>query len=784
MRTSVSAPLAVLWGLLSAINVNSQASAQQVQATRSRNTAHVVSAGVKMVPLHSARASFLRVPAHRIHASQVAHAGLRVVELNQEQAAIALSQSAHKLVAYPIAYRGPRSQPLVASGDGDPVLTSSIEQYETADGTTFDAEWLFPTTGYASANDPNKAPTRLFMVPNSSYATTLAPYNTVYASYLKTGGNPMIVGGTILNEGVTISEVDVWGGIYDATVSLARPVIGVVNITIVDGVSAGEGIGAGSIAQTAGGNEAIYTVYLDDLYPSDENYCGLKVHQITLSDPAVLSAIDPNTGEVGNCAVVVSLDADSFPNSPTTAWWMPIGASNGVNVLGEEVPTLLADPTVAPSATATPSSDTCPPGTYYVGYAYVSDDGGETLVSPLTEAALTSNGSITVSIPAADVPAGVSRINYYAGMSPTAIYLQGTLLPGSEGTEYTAVMSVPVDETNGPPTSNVAFSGYAETGLVTAGGANGEGTPTTGTAAPAFDLSPSDANNTGTTSSPPSNSDYGIAPYNFFIQLCGKAADNSTALSRGKLTGNIRRQGIFVPGTGSTPEGYAAQYNFQFYQTGTTNLIMTQQFIAQPSYDSTGTLTPFNFIIDGIPAGTYDIVVQNVPNFYYSKTSANGTGQQSESLWVNTETELQSVIATGSLADFFTPYPYADYLPGFLQGVVITGGTTTSIGQQLLTRLGDISDASGSPTASPDGVVNLGDFDAFAAAFGSVPGNSNWNVHADLVGPAVPFGDPNTAYSPSQFSDDLPDDAVDLNSFSALAVMWGSGNMETYYSNP
>jgi hypothetical protein len=50
-----------------------------------------------------------------------------------------------------------------------------------------------------------------------------------------------------------------------------------------------------------------------------------------------------------------------------------------------------------------------------------------------------------------------------------------------------------------------------------------------------------------------------------------------------------------------------------------------------------------------------------------------------------------------------------------------------------------------------DNVVDLGDFDDFAAAFGSEPGNGNWNAEADLNGDAV----------------------VDLGDFDILSMFYG-----------
>lgn len=654
--------------------------------------------------------------------------------------------------------------PDVVSSDGDPLLTSSIEQYETSVGNTFDPEWYFPTIGYDTANNPAS----LYLLPSSADPTASNAdfLNFVFATYLKTGGNPDFSTTPPTNAGVAISELDVAGSVYDES-SKTYPG-GTIEIDIYDGVSADDSLASATLATTTGGNSASYSYVI----PSGTAFA-VQPFIFPTGDLPILQATDPATGEVGNCAIVIELVPPATgSNSTTAAWFSFIGASNGATVQDEEIGNAIPNPTLT-NTTATAAAvagGTIPAHAYKVTFTYYNGTGETTDLLPtksVTTTAADASIAVTFTADPDQIADGAAGVNLYVGQTATALHKQATTL-SVVGGDLVATAKAYNATSAAPPATNTTTNSFTPLGLVTGGATDGSVA-----GFPAFNSNPSDNQST--------SADEYIAPINPFMQLAGLAADGVTAISRGTLIGNYRRQGVFIPGTGASPENYPGIYTFSFFQTGTANLVMTQTFIAQPSYDSTGALTT-NYIIDGIPAGTYDIMIQDQPVYYFSDTSTNGTGQQSESLWVNTQTELQYLTATGALNDWFTPYPYSDWFADNVTGIVIAAGTPTTTFTTLngrLTRFGDIADHTGTSTGSGDGVVDLADFSALAASFGLSTGQAGFFAPADLVSQlTTPIGSPDSTLSPTQLFDDPPDGVVDASDFNALAIVFSTGTEE------
>ena len=223
-------------------------------------------------------------------------------------------------------------------------------------------------------------------------------------------------------------------------------------------------------------------------------------------------------------------------------------------------------------------------------------------------------------------------------------------------------------------------------------------------------------------------------PFNLMTCLRGNNADH-TASTRGTVQGNIRRRGVSPPKLPipavQNPEAAPGRYIMAFFTAGTQSLIRTDYFYTQPSYNADGSLTT-NYIISGVPAGTYDVVVAQQPI---------SDGTKLDTLW-----------------DIST-YPFADFVPSTIPNVVVTSGGITTLNARL-EHLADIASEDG--TFNPDGVVGLDDLGRLSLAFDTKLGDDLYDPGADLVGTVDPILNPMG----------LPDNAVNLDDLGALSFFF------------
>ncbi|MDW8207485.1 MAG: hypothetical protein RMJ43_06580 [Chloroherpetonaceae bacterium] len=224
-------------------------------------------------------------------------------------------------------------------------------------------------------------------------------------------------------------------------------------------------------------------------------------------------------------------------------------------------------------------------------------------------------------------------------------------------------------------------------------------------------------------------------PLNQMFEVCGRNANN-TIPQVGTLEGTLRLRGVDPPdGSDGTPtEDRPNFFAISFFQPNGGPLVRTVYTFTQPSYDANGLLV--NYRIPGVRAGTYDIVVEQMPVF-------NASGQ----------------------IDILRPlniWPFADFVPGVATNVTFVGGNVT-VRDFRLERFGDMDDGSG--TGTPDGAVDLFDLALLIQTFDLLAGDPGFIASADIA------GDPNV-------NSGIPDDAIDLFDLAALIDVFDRGLAE------
>lgn len=224
-------------------------------------------------------------------------------------------------------------------------------------------------------------------------------------------------------------------------------------------------------------------------------------------------------------------------------------------------------------------------------------------------------------------------------------------------------------------------------------------------------------------------------PYNYHFEVQGRNQDD-TIPDIATLEGNLRLRGIDPPdGSDGTPEEQRPNFfAISFFEPGGGPLLRTDYTFTQPSYDANGLLV--NYRIQGIRAGDYDVVVQQLP-------VQNSDGD----IDIRRPLDLWS---------------FADFVPGFALGVNFPAGGTVVLDGRL-ERFGDIDDGSG--TGTLDGAVDVLDLAALIVSFDTAEGDPNYLASADIAGdPSVNSG--------------APDGFVDVLDLDALIQVFDTGLTE------